>query len=70
MTAQELISEIDSYCTKAGITPATLCVRAIGNSRFYPRLLRRIENDARVAEKIRQFISENPVPETPEGDAA
>jgi len=55
-----LIHLIEKYCREAGISPATLGVRAAGNSRLYERLRRRKERDAEVAEKVRRYIAENP----------
>lgn len=55
-----LIKLIESYCKDAGISPATLGVRAVGNSRLYDRLKRRRDRDADVADRVRQYIIENP----------
>lgn len=63
---QDLVSEIQDYCRSVGISPSTLSVRVLGNSRFFDRLNRRAEKLADDAEKIRAYMAENP-PKTPEG---
>lgn len=69
MEHEPLIDLIESYCRESGISPATLGVRAAGNSRLYERLKRRKERDAEVAERVRKYISDNPPPSSSE-DAA
>ena len=61
----ELIREIEAYCRRAGISPATLCVRAVGNSRLYNRLTRGGECLPRTIARLRRYMAEHP----PEGAA-
>lgn len=64
--AQDIIDEIQAYCEAAGISPSTLGVRALGNSRYFDRLQRRIEKTAEDADRLRAYMAENP----PKEDAA
>jgi hypothetical protein len=57
-----LLQKIEDYCRAAGISPSTLGVRAVGNSRLYERLQSRIERDAAVSAKVEAYIAENPPP--------
>ncbi|GAA6176902.1 hypothetical protein NBRC116593_28210 [Sulfitobacter pacificus] len=38
MTEHEIISLIETQATSAGLSEATICERAVGNSRLYSRL--------------------------------
>ena len=64
--AQDIIEEIQAYCEAAGISPSTLGVRALGNSRYFDRLKRRLDKTAEDADRLRTYMAENP----PRGDAA
>ena len=55
-----LIKEISDYCAKSGISPSTLGVRVLGNSRFFDRLKRRIQKTDEDVAKLRAFMAENP----------
>lgn len=55
-----LIEQIEDYCAQAGISPSTLGVRALGNSRFLDRLNRKIEKFEEDAIKLRSFMASNP----------
>ncbi|NAZ37183.1 hypothetical protein [Rubellimicrobium sp. CFH 75288] len=57
---EALIEEVRAYCAAAGIEASTLGVRALGNSRFFDRFLRRAEQEAEAAEKLRAYMAENP----------
>lgn len=59
---KDLLTEMHDYCRRAGISPSTLCVRAIGNSRYPGRLQRRIEKAETDADKIRSYMVDNPPP--------
>lgn len=60
MEQNPLISEIERYCEAAGISPSTLSVRVLGNSRFYDRLIRRDEKIGDAAAKLRAYMAANP----------
>ena len=64
MTEGDLISELNDYCRRTGWKQSTVCVRALGDSRFVDRYRRRLERTARDAEKLRSYMAENP----PRGD--
>ena len=68
MSTKSLLEKIDRYCEAAGISPSTLGVRAVGNSRLYDRLQARVERDAVVMEKLEAYIAANPPPRS--SDAA
>ena len=59
----DLISEIEAYCAATGISPATLGVRALGNSRFLERLQRRKAKLATDTDRLRDFMRDNPPPQ-------
>ncbi|MDF2140837.1 hypothetical protein [Paenirhodobacter sp. CAU 1674] len=59
-----LLDEIRQYCERAGISPSTLGVRALGNSRFFDRLQRKADKISEDAERLRKFMENNPPPET------
>lgn len=58
MEHKALIEEITAYCESTGISPSTLCVRAIGNSRFLDRLNRKVEKLDQDAEKLRAYMAD------------
>lgn len=58
MEHKTLIDEITAYCESSGISPSTLCVRALGNSRFLDRLNRKVKKLDKDAEKLRAYMAE------------
>ncbi len=60
MEHKALIDAITDYCATAGISPSTLCVRAIGNSRFFDRLKRRAERIETDASRLQSWMAQNP----------
>jgi hypothetical protein len=60
MEHDALINKISSYCKTAGISPSTLCVKAIGNSRFFDRLKRRKDRQETDAARLVQWMDLNP----------
>lgn len=60
MKQSDLLSEVRAYCEEVGISPSTLGVRALGNSRYFDRLERRIEKAEEDAQKLRAFMAEHP----------
>ncbi|WP_442772702.1 hypothetical protein [Paenirhodobacter enshiensis] len=59
----DFLEEITTYCAMAGISPSTLGVRAIGNSRFVDRLRRRVEKTQADVQRVRAYIAANPPPQ-------
>ncbi len=62
MRNHDFISDVERYCGAAGISPSTLGVRAIGNSRFLDRFKRRVETLAEDESRIRAYMAANPAP--------
>lgn len=63
MESKPLTDEIAAYCEGANISASTLCVRALGNSRFLDRFNRRVEKAEQDAEKLRAYMAAHPAPE-------
>lgn len=61
MTAQ-LISEIERFASSKGVAPATVTSRAVGNSRLYRRLKDGKSCTLGVADRLRQYMTDNPAP--------
>jgi len=71
MTQNTFIREIEAYCLEANQKPSTVCVRAIGNSRFYERLIRRGQKIEEDMAAIRAYMRANPPRQKAEdGEAA
>jgi hypothetical protein len=60
MKKDTLLDEINRYCAQAGISPSSLGLWALGNSRFVARELRRIEKHKEDAAKLRAYMRDNP----------
>lgn len=60
MITDELLAEARQYCEAKGITPSTLAVRALNNSRFFDRVERQRRLAREASEKLRAFMAENP----------
>lgn len=60
MRQDTIITEVEDYCRKAGISPSTLTVRVLGNSRFLERMRRRLDKAEEDAQKLRRFMQQNP----------
>lgn len=60
MRQNTIITEVEDYCRKAGISPSTLTVRVLGNSRFLERMRRRLNKAEEDAQKLRSFMQQNP----------
>lgn len=58
----DILDDLVDYCDRAGLSVATVCVRALGDSRFAARERRRREKQKRDAKKLREFFEANPVP--------
>lgn len=67
--ADDILTEIDEHATATGLSPRTICVRALGNSRFYEREMRRNELRDEAAKKLRAYMADNPPPENEKGAA-
>ena len=61
MTKQDLITAIEDYSLRAGISPATTTGRAVGNSRLYARMVSGGSCTMDVAERVLAYIRANPV---------
>lgn len=70
MTEKELIRKIETYCEAAGIAPATLCGKAVGNSRLYANLVGDKGCTLRVAAKLSTYIQDNPIQDAPQAGTA
>lgn len=57
-----IISEIDEYCAKSGLSPATVCNRARNNARLYERLKSRARRHDEDVAGLRNWMSANPAP--------
>ena len=55
-----IIAQIEAYCSQANISPSTLCVRALGNSRFMGRLQRKIEKIDEDVKRLSAYMAANP----------
>ena len=60
---EQLIKEIDAHAEATGLSRATICERATGNSRLYGRLIKRVAHDADIAQRVKAFIANNPAPQ-------
>lgn len=71
MTDEKILAEVEAYCSKMGLSPSTVCVRATGNSRLMDRIRRRLDQLDTDIERLRVFMIENPPPASSvEEDAA
>ncbi|WP_273688426.1 hypothetical protein [Ketogulonicigenium vulgare] len=57
---KSFIEEVQDYCRATGISPSTLGVRALGNSRFFERLQRKIGKVEDDAARVRDHMAANP----------
>ncbi|MFD1913821.1 hypothetical protein ACFSGJ_16525 [Halodurantibacterium flavum] len=67
MESKALIQTIESYCEAVGISPTTLGVKVLGNSRFLDRLKSRAARDEEAARRLIAYMAENPAPKTSGG---
>lgn len=63
MTADDLITLIETYAAARGISPATVTSRAVGNSRLYDRLKNGGSCTLEVARRLQAYIAANPAPQ-------
>ncbi len=56
-----IITEVTEYCARAGISPVTIGVRVLENSRLMERLDRRIKLTERDTALLRAYMAANPV---------
>lgn len=66
MLDESFITEAEEYCAAAGISPSTLAVRALNNSRFFNRAARQREKANEAIERLRAYMAANPA-QTPAG---
>lgn len=69
MTTDEIISEIEGYASRAGLSPATVTSRAVSNSRLYDRMKAGGSCSLKTAGRLRAYMLANPPAQT-KGDAA
>tara|TARA_R110000796_G_scaffold45616_42_gene110460 strand:- start:768 stop:977 length:210 start_codon:yes stop_codon:yes gene_type:complete len=69
MSYKTILTELEAYCEKTGLKPSTVCVRALNDSRYVTRHLRRIDALDKDAQKIRNYMAAHPAPAAQE-DAA
>lgn len=62
MTEKNLLNELREYCRLAGLKPSTVCVRALGDSRFVARHERRLVQMQKDADRLRAYMAANPTP--------
>ena len=62
MENNPIIREIADYCAAANISPSTLGVRVLGNSRFLERLERKLEKLSEDEAALRAYMRDNPPP--------
>lgn len=61
MEKKPILEEIADYCAAANISPSTLGVRALGNSRFVERYERKLEKLSEDESSLRAYMRDNPV---------
>ena len=62
MITAHLILEIETFASLRGVAPATVTSRGVGNSRLYHRLKDGKSCTLDVAERLRQYMADNPAP--------
>ena len=60
MTSEEFIQAIDAYASAAGIAPATVTRRAVGNSRLYMRMANGGSCSLATAGRVCSYMKANP----------
>lgn len=60
MTSEELIQAIDAYASAAGIAPATVTSRAVGNSRLYMRMANGGSCSLTTADRVCSYMKAHP----------
>ena len=67
MERQHLIQRIREHAEASGLSPATITVRAVNNSRLYARLVAGGDCTTEIAAKVISYLDSNPPTKTPEG---
>ncbi|KGM50646.1 hypothetical protein [Pseudooceanicola atlanticus] len=60
---EQLIKDVEEYCDAARISPATLAVRVLNNSRYFDRLRKKLEREEDAEERLRRYMADNPPPD-------
>ena len=55
-----IFREITDYAKRVGISPSTVCARAVNNGHLYRRLESGGDCSTRVAERLRNYMAANP----------
>lgn len=66
MDDKDLLNEIDDYCRKTGFKPSTVCMRALGDSRFMARHTRRANQIQKDTARLRKYMADHPPAEMKE----
>jgi hypothetical protein len=61
MTREQIISAIEGYAKKAGLSPSTVTGRAVANSRLYDRMKNGGDCTTEVAARLSAYMAANPV---------
>lgn len=70
MENDSLLQEIARYCAEAGISPSSLGLWALGNSRFVEREQRRVVKSREDAAKLRAYMAAHPADQRKKPSAA
>ena len=70
MENDSLLQEIARYCAEAGISPSSLGLWALGNSRFVEREQRRVVKSQEDAAKLRAYMAAHPADQRKKPSAA
>jgi len=60
MKHESVIDELHAYCEEVGLKASTVCVRALNDSRYVSRHERRLDALERDAQRLRQYMKDNP----------
>ena len=60
MRHDKLLTDLREYCARSGFALSTVCVRALGDSRFVARHQRRLEQIERDEIRLRAYMAANP----------
>ena len=63
----DIIEEIDAFCAKHDLSPATVCSDAVGNARLYERMKKRAAKHVADAEAIRAHMAAREAKATTQG---
>lgn len=70
MKADDLLGAITAYAAAVGLSPSTICLRAVGNPHLPKRLRAGGQCLPRTADKVRAYMKANPPKSAEQGEAA